>query len=84
MQDAPDECLGLFCQFAANEQDPQKLIELVRIINKLVEEKHKNSISAGTKEVDGNSGLPAQGPEPSPELRDTAKTEDFLGRSANK
>ena len=44
MQDAREERLGLLCQLAANERDPQKLIELVREINKLVEGKRKRWI----------------------------------------
>jgi len=46
MQAALEERLGLLCQLAANECDPQKLIELVREINKLVEEKRKRLIGA--------------------------------------
>jgi len=84
MQEAQEERLGLLCQLAANEQDPQKLIELVRQINELVEQKHKRSIGADTKEVDGNSGLPTQGAESTADLRDTAKTGNSLGRSSNK
>jgi hypothetical protein len=58
MQNAQEERLRLLCQFAANEHDPQKLIELVRQINQLVEEKHKRLIGADTKEeVDDNFGL---------------------------
>jgi hypothetical protein len=57
MQDAQDERLLVLCQLAANEQDPQKLIEVVRQINELVEGKRKRLIGADTKEVDGNSGL---------------------------
>ena len=49
MQDAQEERLGLLCQLAANEHDPQKLIELIREINKLVETKHNHAVSADTK-----------------------------------
>jgi hypothetical protein len=80
MQDAQEERLRLLCQFAANEHDPQKLIELVRQINELVEEKRKRLIGSGTNKEDGNSGLPTQGVEPSPDLRDTQKTGNSLGR----
>lgn len=48
MQDAQDERLGLLCQLAADERDPEKLIKLVREINELVQEKHKRSTSADT------------------------------------
>jgi len=50
MQDALEERLGLLCQLAGNEPDPQKLIELVKEINRLIEEKHKRSIGADTKQ----------------------------------
>jgi hypothetical protein len=56
MQDAQEEQLGLLCELAANERDPQKLIELVRGINNLVDEKRKRLSGADTKDVDGNFG----------------------------
>ena len=40
--------MGLLCQLAADERDPEKLIKLVREINELVQEKHKRSTSADT------------------------------------
>jgi hypothetical protein len=83
MQDAQEERLGLLCQLVANERDPQKLIELVREINKLVEGKRKRLIGMDTKEVDGNSVLSTQSADPSADLRDTPKTGSSLGRSSN-
>jgi hypothetical protein len=56
MQNAHEERLGLLCQLAATECDPEKLIELVRDINKLVDEKRKRLVGADTEEVDGNCG----------------------------
>jgi hypothetical protein len=55
MQDAQEERLGLLCKLAANEQNPQKLIELVRGINKLLEEKRKKSNGAGANEKNKRS-----------------------------
>lgn len=49
MQNAHEERLGLLCQLAANERDPQKLVKLVSEINKLVEEKRKHPTSDDTK-----------------------------------
>ena len=50
MQNAQEERLGLLCQLAANERDPQKLIELVREINKLIEAKKDHAPRTDTKQ----------------------------------
>jgi hypothetical protein len=39
VQDGQEERLRLLCQQAANEHDSQKLLELVREINKLIDTK---------------------------------------------
>ena len=36
----------MLCELAANEPDSQKLLELVREISELIEEKRKHSVSA--------------------------------------
>jgi len=49
MQDALEKRLGLLCQLAANERDSQKLLDLVREINELVEAKRNLSTSPVNK-----------------------------------
>lgn len=41
MQGPVKERWQILCEQAANEQDPQKLMDLVREINRLLEEKQK-------------------------------------------
>lgn len=50
MQDAQEERLKMLCELAGNEHDPDKLIELVRLINELVEAKRNRSTGAETEE----------------------------------
>jgi hypothetical protein len=52
MQGPVKERWQVLCEQAANEQDPQKLMELVREINHLLDEKQKrlNSNRNGTTE----------------------------------
>jgi hypothetical protein len=47
VQDAPKERWQNLCEQAANEQDPQKLLELVREINRLLAEKSNRFSKAG-------------------------------------
>jgi hypothetical protein len=48
MQGPVKERWQILCERAANEQDPQKLMELVREINKLLSEK-QTRLNAGNK-----------------------------------
>jgi hypothetical protein len=41
MSKGTKECWLEFCELAAREQDPKKLIALVTEINRLLQEKHK-------------------------------------------
>jgi hypothetical protein len=43
MKDAPGERWETLCERAANEQDPEKFIELIKEINDLLEEKRRTS-----------------------------------------
>jgi hypothetical protein len=49
MRSATDERWMSLCRLAACEQDPQKLIELITEINRLLEEKE---LRATSKEID--------------------------------
>jgi hypothetical protein len=46
MQSEQKERLKMLCQRAANEYHPQKLIELIQEINKLLSEERRRSIGA--------------------------------------
>jgi hypothetical protein len=46
MQNEQRERLKMLCQRATNEYHPQKLIELIQEINKLLSEEHRHSIGA--------------------------------------
>ena len=46
MQDEQRERLKTLCQYAANEYHPQKLIELLQEINKLLSEERRRSMGA--------------------------------------
>jgi|GraSoi_2013_40cm_1033754.scaffolds.fasta_scaffold103699_1 hypothetical protein len=46
MQDEQRERLKTLCQYAAHEYHPQKLIELLREINKLLSEERRRSMGA--------------------------------------
>jgi len=46
MQNEQRERLNILCQRAANEYHPQKLIELIQEINKLLSEERRRSIGA--------------------------------------
>jgi hypothetical protein len=51
MQDGKEERLKMLCELAANELDSQKLLELVREISELIEEKRKHSVrTAATRQ----------------------------------
>jgi hypothetical protein len=52
MQDSPVERWKTLCQEAATEQDPQKLLDLIMEINRLLEEKLSR---ASGKKVESNS-----------------------------
>lgn len=47
MQGPVKERWQILCEQAANEQDPQKLMDLVREINRLLEEKQKRLTAKG-------------------------------------
>jgi len=50
MRDASSERWKALCKAASIEQDPEKFLELIQEINRLLEEKRMNP-----KQVDGNA-----------------------------
>ena len=52
MQGPVKERWQILCEQAANEQDPQKLMDLVREINRLLEEKQKRLTESGMSPIE--------------------------------
>ena len=59
MRDTPGERWKMLCARAANEQDPEKFLEIIKEINDLLEEKRRTGKSVDNRQSDsGKTGRP--------------------------